>query len=384
MGLSTVVLPADRQHAGPPRDRFTSELSSVPRPVARIPLELTTPPKSRPKGPVELLPEFLAGPENQLIAYVLQHDAPLIERGNPLLLFGSGGSGKSALARLFAQRELQRTERRRLLVEPAAEFARRYAEAIESDDLDHFRSRYRRAEVWVIEDLQGIAAKTAAQDELAHRLDARLAEAGPVIAVSRRLPTEQRNLRPGLASRLLPGLTIPVELPGPETRRALVADLAAQHQLPIAADLVNHLSDALPAALPARRLAGIIQYLVALRDESGGAVDPWLVAQAVEAATVTAEPSIGAIAQAVARRFKLKASDLKSATRRQQVVRARGLAMLLGRRMTDSSLQEIGRYFGGRDHTTVMHACRKTERMLDESHELARAADEVVEQLRVG
>jgi chromosomal replication initiator protein len=95
------------------------------------------------------------------------------------------------------------------------------------------------------------------------------------------------------------------------------------------------------------------------------------------------EPSIQEIATAVARRFKLKTADLKGPTRRQQVVRARALAMFLGRKLTDRSLQQIGNFFGGRDHTTVLHACRKTEELMGSNPDLLLAADEVTETLRV-
>lgn len=138
----------------------------------------------------------------------------------------------------------------------------------------------------------------------------------------------------------------------------------------------------LSKSIPATRLGAAVQQLRISTRRSGLPVDIVAVQQAIDATPSGPELSIHEIATAVARRFKLKTADLKGATRRQQVVRARALAMLLGRQLTNLSLQQIGAYFGGRDHTTVLHACRKTEELFSESPELARIADEVIESLR--
>lgn len=346
-----------------------------------------------------LLDQFAAGPENRFAAFVCRQTESIADRGNPLLLVGPSGSGKTALAMTIAAAELTASERAAsdgavaapppdeapapVLLMPAVDFARGYAEAVDADDLDHYRRRLGAASVLVIDDVHMLTDKPAAQEELAARIERRTLEQRPTILTCRRLPTELRGIRPLLSSRMLPGLTVPLALPGPEARIWIVQQLLQSAKLSVDADVVDLLCRGLPAGLPARRLGAAVNHLRLWCRNAKLPPDSRAVQATIDAVGTVAEPSMADIAKAVARRFKLKTSDLKSSTRRQQVVRARALAMFLGRQLTDASLQQIGEFFGGRDHTTVLHACRKTEQLLATSHDLSRTADEVVELLRV-
>ncbi len=264
---------------------------------------------------------------------------------------------------------------------PAIDFARGFADAVQADDVDHFRQRIMSSGCLILDDVHTIADKLPAQEELAARIEQRVQEQRATILTCRRLPTELRGIRPFLASRMLPGLTVPMERPGPEARREIVKRLAQQVELPLAEETVDLLCRGLPGGIPVRRLNAAINQL-RLWEKNGGQVDdPRAVQSAVDAVGKASEPTIAQITRAVARRFQLKTSDLKSSTRRQQVVRARSLAMLLSRQLTGSSFQAIGSYFGGRDHTTVLHACRKTEELIETNSDLHQTADEVTEQL---
>ncbi|WP_164102136.1 helix-turn-helix domain-containing protein [Candidatus Laterigemmans baculatus] len=376
------------------------------RSVVRIELKApaTGQRRRQPVADRPLLPYFFAGPENRLAAFVCGGRESIVGRGNPLLLIGPSGSGKSALAATLAAAEAEHlsaggeddsagTEPSRggsqpkrsgnVLWMPAIDFARRYAEAVDGDDIEHFRQPLRQAEILLLDDVHLIADKGAAQEELASRLAERLDAGRVTILTCRRLPTEIRGFRPLLASRMLPGLAISVALPGAETRPLLLRALADEAGLVLDDALLELLAAGLPAGLSAPRLAASIQHLRLWCRNAEGPLTSEAIQGAIDAAANQNEPTIPAIAGAVARRFKLRTSDLKGPTRRQQVVRARALAMFLGRKLTDRSLQQIGDYFGGRDHTTVLHACRKTESLLGENPELSRAADEVTETLRV-
>lgn len=330
-----------------------------------------------------LLPHFFAGPENRLAAFVCGGRESIVGRGNPLLLIGPSGSGKSALAATLAAAEAEHHRAGKVLWLPAIDFARRYAEAVDGDDVEHFRRPFSEADILLLDDVHLIADKIAAQEELASRLAERLDAGRVTILTCRRLPTEIRGFRPLLASRMLPGLAISVAPPGDQTRRVLLRGLADEAGLSLDDCLLELLAAGLPGGLSAPRLAAAVQHLRLWCRNAEGPVTNEAIQAAINAASSQNEPTIPAIAGAVARRFKLRTSDLKGPTRRQQVVRARALAMFLGRKLTDRSLQQIGDYFGGRDHTTVLHACRKTESLLSENPELSRAADEVTETLRV-
>jgi chromosomal replication initiator protein len=328
------------------------------------------------------LPDFYVGPENRLAAFVCSSQETIAHSGNPLLFYGPSGAGKSALAASVAANEAARHENGKLVQMTAVDFARRYAEAVDGDDLSHFRKPIDDADVLVIDDVHLIADKIAAQEELAARLAVRCDHQRATLLTCRRLPTEIRGFRPLLASRMLPGLAVPVSVPGLSTRREILAQLAQRSDLQLDDELVDILARAIPDDAPATRLASAITHLRVWCRNSQLPPSMQAIQSAIDATGREHEPSIHEIAVAVARRFKLKTSDLKGPTRRQQVVRARALAMLLGRKLTDLSLQQIGNYFGGRDHTTVLHACRKTESLMIDNPDLSLAADDVTEWLR--
>lgn len=329
-----------------------------------------------------LLPEFYVGPENRLVAFVCSSEEPIMNRGNPVLLYGPSGAGKSALAASLAAIEAGFYELPKVIHLPAIDFARRYAEAVDGDDLEHLRTPLNEADVLLIDDVHLIADKVPAQEELAARLSVRFDHGRATILTCRRLPTEIRGFRPILASRMLPGLSVAVALPGEDTRKVLLRVFADQAELELDDELLGLLAAGIPKDAPAPRLAAAITHVQIWCRNTKTPANVQAIQSAIDATGIQHEPSIQQIATAVARRFKLKTSDLKGATRRQQVVRARALAMFLGRKLTDRSLQQIGSFFGGRDHTTVLHACRKTEELLGSSPDLSLAADEVTEALR--
>jgi chromosomal replication initiator protein len=304
-----------------------------------------------------------------------------------LLLIGPSGAGKTALAMTLARGEADRlAEARGAPVEvlhlPAIDFARRYSEAVDGDDVERFRAAIDQVDVLLVDDVHLMIEKSAAQEELANRLATRTDQSRLTLLTCRRAPSELRGFRAILSSRMLPGLMVPVALPGLDARRELLADLANARQLKLSPSMLDRLSEGLADPLPASRLAAVISHLSVTAPADGTGLDAETIDAAIDAITRGQEPSMGEITQAVARRFKLRISDLKGPTRKQQVVRARALAMYLGRRLTTHSLQQIGDFFGGRDHTTVLHACRKTESLLSDSPELAQVADEVCESLR--
>ena len=193
-----------------------------------------------------VLPHFYAGPENRLVAFVCSTKASVVERGNPVLLYGDSGVGKSAVAHWFLQTEATKPKRSSLS-EPAVDFARRYAKAVDTDKVDEFRKAYLSTHVMLIEDVHLIPKKVAAQDELANCISARVEKDLPTIVTCRRLPTEIDGLRPGLVSRLLPGLSIPLVAPGPDARRAIISAVAESRSLELSDALISRLDKDLPA-----------------------------------------------------------------------------------------------------------------------------------------
>ena len=331
-----------------------------------------------------VLPYFIAGDENRLACFLACASESVFEYGNPVLLVGPSGSGKTAIALHLAAKESIRSntgEPTPVLFYAAIDFARQYAEAIGADDLPPLRQEINEAPILVVDDLQLISDKPAAQDELAARIEDRVAAGRPTLITCRRLPSEIRGMRPLLVSRVLPGLTVPMMIPVGEARRQLLIEMTVHLGLDLESQLLDLLNDQLDSRLPVRSLEAALKQVGLWCRMNDSQPTPEAIHSAVEIVGQREEISLASIATVTAKFFRLRLAELRSSSRKQNLVRARSLAMFLGRQMTSKSMHQIGDYFGGRDHTTVLHAIRKTESLLKSDADLQRAAEDVREKL---
>jgi chromosomal replication initiator protein len=319
--------------------------------------------------------QFVSGPENRLALIAIERlldQRSQRARGadevpgpsyNPLVLYGSPGTGKSHLARGLAAEWQRRRKPSPVVVLTAAEFAGEYAEAVEQRTVDAWRAKLREVDLFVLEDLGQIAAKSLVQTELLHTLDA-LADRGAVIVVTSRLaPKEMAALAPALQSRLMGGLCVPLAPPSVAARQAILLALAASKRIVLDERMAQTLAQTLEATAP--ELAGALAQLELLARSERKPLDESIVEQFLATRESAKPPSLQGIASQTARYFTLRVAELKSSSRRRAVVAARDVAMYLARQMTGKSLKQIGEYFGGRDHTTVLHGCRKTENLIE-------------------
>ncbi len=332
-----------------------------------------------------LLPYFISGSDNQLVNFVSQSETSIFDFGNPLLLVGPAGVGKTAIALHLACREAMlrsiSDDAAAVKYFSAVDFARAYSQAVNADDVPPFRAEVDEAPILIIDDLHLISDKAPAQDELAVRIDARMSTSMPTILSCRRLPSEIRKMRPMLVSRSLPGLTIPIRPPSGEVRRLILRELAMQQSVELDGELLQALDRGLSEHLSPRALESAIKRINLWTRMNESPVDERAIQAAIESTNPDDEIALSKITQAVAKLFGQKTTDLRSSSRKQSVVRARSLAMLLARKLTSKSLQQIGVYFGGRDHSTVLHAIRKTESLVDQDNELRQAMLDVSEKL---
>ncbi len=301
---------------------------------------------------------FLIGPENALA----QAGALALARGesagiSPLVVHGAAGVGKTRLlAGLVAERLIRQPGSVVAHIE-AETFAASCAEAANrSGGWEDVRGRFRRLDLFVVDDLQTLERTPWALEELAFTLDA-LDEAGGVVAVAARTGPGGWSGWPGrLVSRLTAGLIVGLERPSVESRRRYLLDQARRRKLALPAEVVEPLAE---AADGYRTLDGWLAQL-ALAAQVHRQVIPGaeLVAAILAGDPVPTGPDLATIARAVAGALGVKVGDLRSDTRRAAVAEARHLAIHLARAWTPLSFRAIGAYFGGRDPATVRHADR--------------------------
>jgi chromosomal replication initiator protein len=330
-----------------------------------------------------VLGHFLAGPENGLVepaVHAVLNRQPCAY--NPLVLYGPSGTGKSHLARGLAAAWKTRFPGQRVAYCLAIDFARELADAIVAQAVEDFRLQYRDAALAVFEDVGDLAAKDAAQEELLYTLDAILRKGGQVLVTAKAAPRELPGLTPGLQARLGSGLTVPLAQPGPNARLAILQRLAQLREIDLSDPVAQLLAEGLSGTVP-ELLGALIQLQVPARHDRQK-IDTQAVREYLAQRNATRRPQVRQIALAAARHFSLKLADIRGSSRRRPVVAARDVAMFLARQLTKESLQHIGQYFGGRDHTTVMHACRKTEGLLTADPAIGQAVHELQQRFQGG
>ena len=316
-------------------------------------------PKNGPEGAAE----FIAGPENRLAAHALRsYLEPVVTPYSPLVLYGPRGTGKSHLVDGLIAYWAEHFPKRAASCFGGLEFAREHSAAISEDRLDEWRRELQGVSLFVLDDVSRLATKSRAQRELVRLLDTLADHDALVVVTDRSLPTHCSHLLPALRGRLSAGLVVPVSLPAAETRRVILERLAAARGLALSKRALQSLADSLPAGVPA--LIRVLLELDLHSQLNGQPIDASHVRQFVAACARANAPSLRDVAMAAAKHFGLTLADLKSPSRRQPLVRARGVAMYLARQLTGKSFDEIGAYFGGRDHTTVLYGCRRTEGLL--------------------
>lgn len=332
------------------------------------------------------LREFIGDEQNYLVP--LAADAALlpVPRFNPIVFHGPTGTGKTFLARGLVQLRNSTNPHASSVITSGADFARDYANAVVTDSLPDFRKRFRSPAMLMVDDLDRLQDKVPAQSEMINTLDELDRKRCQVLVTMKEAPLETVGLAPALASRLSGGLSVPMTTPGHTGRQAILAQLLKLHDMKLTDEamelLVRSLLFAPVGSAPSfADLNHLVTNLLALTAEGPseiGADDlrPWLAEQ--QAARYV---PLNRITRQVSRYFQLHVSDLKGPTRQQRVVRARGVAMFLARQWTGKSLEQVGRHYGNRDHTTVLHACRKTEELMATDPAVRQAVDDLNKQL---
>ena len=277
---------------------------------------------------------------------------------NPLLLYGGTGLGKTHLMHAAGNLMRQNNADCKVLYLRSEQFVGSMIDALRTKNMEEFKRRFRSVDALLIDDIQFFAGKNTTQEEFFHTFNALFDGKQQIILTCDRFPKEVENLEPRLKSRLGWGLSVAIEPPDFETRAAILLSKAASKGVELPEDVAFLIAKRMRSNV--RDLEGALNTLIARSNFGGRPVDVAFAQETLrDLLTVHAQAiSIGNIQKVVVEYYQLRMADLLSKRRSRSVARPRQMAMALAKEMTEHSLPEIGDAFGGRDHTTVLHACR--------------------------
>jgi chromosomal replication initiator protein len=297
---------------------------------------------------------------------------------NPLLLYGGTGLGKTHLMHAAGNLMRQNNADCKVLYLRSEQFVGSMIEALRTKNMEEFKRRFRSVDALLIDDIQFFAGKNTTQEEFFHTFNALFDGKQQIILTCDRFPKEVENLEPRLKSRLGWGLSVAIEPPDFETRAAILLSKAASKGVELPEDVAFLIAKRMRSNV--RDLEGALNTLIARSNLSGRSVDVAFAQETLrDLLTVHAQAiTIGNIQKVVAEYYQLRMADLLSKRRSRSVARPRQMAMALAKEMTEHSLPEIGDTFGGRDHTTVLHACRTVRNLRETDGKLNQDWDKLV------
>ncbi|MBC2582654.1 chromosomal replication initiator protein DnaA [Clostridium sp. DJ247] len=284
---------------------------------------------------------------------------------NPLFIYGGVGLGKTHLMHAIGHYILQNNSKSKVVYVSSEKFTNELINSIKDDKNEDFRNKYRNIDVLLIDDVQFIAGKERTQEEFFHTFNALYEANKQIILSSDRPPKEIPTLEDRLRSRFEWGLIADIQAPDFETRMAILKKKADVENLNIPNEVMVYIATKIKSNI--RELEGALIRIVAFSSLTNKEISVDLAAEALKdiiSSKQSKQVTIDLIQDVVANYFNLKVDDLKSSRRTRNVAFPRQIAMYLCRKLTDMSLPKIGEEFGGRDHTTVIHAYEKISQNL--------------------
>jgi chromosomal replication initiator protein len=302
---------------------------------------------------------FVEGKSNQLAkaASLQVAENPAIAY-NPLYLYGGVGLGKTHLLHAIGNQIMRNNPNAKVLYLHSERFVADMVKALQNNAMNEFKRFYRTVDALLIDDIQFFAGKDRSQEEFFHTFNALLESQQQVILTCDRYPKEINGVEERLKSRFGWGLTVAVEPPELETRVAILMSKAEQSKIDLPYEVAFFVAKRIRSNV--RELEGALKRIIANAHFTGKAITMDFVKDALRDLLALQDKliTIGNIQKTVAEYYKIKIADLLSKRRSRSVARPRQMAMALAKELTNHSLPEIGDAFGGRDHTTVLHACR--------------------------
>ena len=305
---------------------------------------------------------FVVGPSNRLAhASCVAISQSLGTTYNPLFLYGNAGLGKTHLLHAVCHEIRHRSGMASIQLLSCEEFVNRFIRAIEQGNISGFHSQFRTVDALVIDDIQFLREREQSQEEFFHTFNALYNNGRQIILSADSPPAEIPSLEDRLISRFNWGLVARIDPPSYETRVAIVQKKAHLRGLQVTDEIAEYIARQVQANI--RELEGALTTIYALATTTHEPVSLELAQKALEGQIrlATRRISIMDIVEVVTKHFDVRLTDLQSKRRSQSITVPRQICMYLARLLTKHSLEEIGGHLGGRDHTTVMHACTKID-----------------------
>ncbi len=355
-----------------PRSTQAAPAQAAPRPPAAPPREaMRTDTVAHNLNPAFSFTTFVAGKSNQLARAAAMQVADHPGGGyNPLFIYGGVGLGKTHLMHAIGNQMIANDAQARVLYLHSERYVQDMIRAIQHNAINEFKQFYRSLNLLLIDDIQFFAGKDRSQEEFFHTFNA-LMESGQQIVMScDRYPKEIDGLEERLKSRFGWGLTVAIEPPELETRVAILQSKAEQSGIDLPSEVAFFIAKRIRSNI--RELEGALRRVMASSQFTGRPITLDFAREALKDLIALQDRlvTIDNIKKTVAQYYKLKVEDLLSERRSRSITRPRQMAMALAKELTNHSLPEIGQAFGGRDHTTVIHACRKIAELRESDQRL--------------
>jgi len=326
---------------------------------------------------------FVTGKANELArAAAIQVAERTGEAYNPLFVYGGVGLGKTHLIHAIGNLLLQRNPQSRIRYIHAEQYVSDVVRAYQHKSFDDFKRYYHSLDLLLIDDIQFFSGKSRTQEEFFYAFNALIESRKQVVITCDTYPREIPGIENRLISRFAWGLTVAVEPPELEMRVAILLKKAEAENVVLDETVAFFIATHSQSNI--RELEGALKRILAYSRFSGRPISVDLCRDALKdlLALQSRQISIDNIQKTVADYYKIKVSEMYSKKRSRNIARPRQVAMALAKELTHLSLPDIGEAFGGRDHTTVLHACRKIAALKTTSHEITRDFDSLLKVLR--
>jgi len=365
-----------------PDDENSESTKSSPKPVSSInPIGET---KKTMLNPKYTFDSFVIGSGNRFAhaASLAVAEAPA-KAYNPLFIYGGVGLGKTHLMHAIGHYVREHDKNAKVVYITSEKFTNEFINAIMDNKTIAFRNKYRSVDVLLIDDIQFIAGKESTQEEFFHTFNALHEENKQIIISSDRPPKEIPTLEDRLRSRFEWGLITDITPPDLETRIAILNKKAKAEGLDIPNEVMLYIANQIDTNI--RELEGALIRVVAYSSLVNQDIDAALAADALKDIIPSNKPkeiTIQMIQEFVGEKYNVKVEEILAKKRTKAIVLPRQIAMYLSRELTDSSLPNIGKEFGGRDHTTVLHAHDKISKLIEKDTLLNKEIEELIEQIK--